>query len=613
MRTGSCLLALVLAGIVGCSDSRSLRVGAKPFAEQRILARMTGLILREAGWPVEPVVECDDTYSCMRALREGRIDLMVDYTGTGLVFLGEPVPEVQEEALRRVRESYGPAGVNWLTPLGFDNGYRVVIRTDRAAAGGIRSIEDLIVLGDGLKIACSAEYLRRPLDGLDSLLGRHGIRSPSNPLVLNDGCKRVEALLDRQVDVAVVFATDGVLTDSRLTVLEDTLRFFPPYEAVLVVHGKTLERHPGLTAVLARLEGRFPVEAMRKLNHAVQWEGRTPAAVAAEFLRNEKLLAGPDSAAKRVPELTIAVHRADALDSFAVSAQRAARSAFPTRPVVVKQTDDPIREVCEGKARLALLGAERFFQNQGKERTLRDERVEAVAVLGARVLHLVIRAGGNADGPPGRVGIQPTQSGAGRVGEILLDAAGIKPAMRGTAEELLAAVSGGALEQALILAEEGDPALVRAMKQGGLRLSSPELLLVAAGREPVPYLRRTRIPRQVYAGQASAVDTAGDQVVLAAPKPDPRGLGDTGGPATALRSSGLPLSPGETEVLAKAAGGGATPDPVLPSAWSAAAPGRTVETVGGSVAATVLSSLVIVFLIWLACLVVRRPDVEGPP
>ena len=191
------------------------------------------------------------------------------------------------------------------------------------------------------------------------------------------------------------------------------------------------------------------------------------------------------------------------------------------------------------------------------------------------------------------------------MGEMLLPPS-LDPAMRATAPDLLAALAAGKLDWVLILAEEGEPQLVKAMEQGRLELKSVEHLFSPSVREQVPYLRSSRIPQGTYPGQKAPVDTFGGQVVLAAPRPDSGGLGETGGPATALRSSGLPLSMDEVRALDRAAGLQVTPDPLLPSAWSAAAPRRTPEEDRGTLAPTVLNSLVILFLVWLACLVVRR-------
>jgi glycine betaine/choline ABC-type transport system substrate-binding protein len=69
-----------------------------------------------------------------------------------------------------------------------------------------------------------------------------------------------------------------------LAMLEDDRRYFPPYDAVPVVHAATLLRQPGVRTAIERLAGRITEDDMRRMNYAVEGEKRDPAAVAREFL-----------------------------------------------------------------------------------------------------------------------------------------------------------------------------------------------------------------------------------------------------------------------------------------------------------------------------------------
>jgi glycine betaine/choline ABC-type transport system substrate-binding protein len=68
-------------------------------------------------------------------------------------------------------------------------------------------------------------------------------------------------------------------------VLEDDRRYFPPYDAVPLVHTATLMRHPDIRRALASLAGRISERDMRALNRAVDVEGRGVPEVVREFLR----------------------------------------------------------------------------------------------------------------------------------------------------------------------------------------------------------------------------------------------------------------------------------------------------------------------------------------
>jgi glycine betaine/choline ABC-type transport system substrate-binding protein len=92
------------------------------------------------------------------------------------------------------------------------------------------------------------------------------------------------ALADGQVDVIAGDATAGLIEALDLVMLEDDLQYFPPYDAVPVVHAATLLRHPEIGEAIGRLTGRVGAAEMRRMNFAVDGQRRDPAVVVREFL-----------------------------------------------------------------------------------------------------------------------------------------------------------------------------------------------------------------------------------------------------------------------------------------------------------------------------------------
>jgi glycine betaine/choline ABC-type transport system substrate-binding protein len=104
-----------------------------------------------------------------------------------------------------------------------------------------------------------------------------------------------QALAADEVDLVVGSATDGLIAAMGLAVLEDDRHYFPPYDAVPIVNTASLGAHPGLDAALASLAGRLDAATMRRLNHAVDGEHRSPREVARAFLDSLTLAAPPVS------------------------------------------------------------------------------------------------------------------------------------------------------------------------------------------------------------------------------------------------------------------------------------------------------------------------------
>ncbi len=310
-------------------------------------------------------------------------------------------------------------------------------------------------------------------------------------------------------------ATDGALTGRRLRVLEDTLGFFPSCEAAVVARAESLERYPRLAPAFAPLAGRIDTPSMRRMNAAVRLEGQPVATVAAEFLRDAGLLAKPAGRRARGTKLVAVRAAADRLEADTVRALGVAQRTFPQRAVLSAEVDAPLEDLAAGRARLAVLGAERFFRTGPDGAPGRDPRAEAVVVLGTRAVHVVRRRGDRRAVLAGRVGLPPAGSGAA-VAERLVELAGVPPAARAPLRTLLA--------EALALRTLSQPLVCR----GGVRL---------------PYLRATRIPPETYTCQPGRMETLGAQVLLAGPAPPPGGAARVGGPAAALRTASVPLTP----------------------------------------------------------------------
>jgi glycine betaine/choline ABC-type transport system substrate-binding protein len=92
------------------------------------------------------------------------------------------------------------------------------------------------------------------------------------------------ALAAGQVDMIAGDATAGLIAALDLVMLEDDRHYFPPYDAVPVVHGATLLKEPRVRTALARLAGRIREPDMRAMNYAVEGEKRDPATVVQHFL-----------------------------------------------------------------------------------------------------------------------------------------------------------------------------------------------------------------------------------------------------------------------------------------------------------------------------------------
>lgn len=281
------LVALaLLAGAVLAAVPRDERivVGSKNFTEQVILGElMAQAIERYAGLPVDRRLNLGGTFICDRALRSGDIDVYVEYSGTALTAVfKQPVSRDPDAVLEEVRRLYADTARTMLPALGFDNTFAILVRGADAGARGLTRLSQLAAHAPGWRAAFGYEFLERE-DGYRGLAAAYGLRFAAPPRVM-DLTLIYRALADRQVDVIAGDATAGLIEALDLVALEDDRRYFPPYDAVPVVHAATLLRHPAVGAAIRRLGGCIDAAAMRRMNYAVDGRRRNPADVAREFL-----------------------------------------------------------------------------------------------------------------------------------------------------------------------------------------------------------------------------------------------------------------------------------------------------------------------------------------
>lgn len=283
LRHLAALLILQLTACGGQPDSR-LVIGSKNFTEQIVLAELLAQHLEaQLGIRVERRVNLGGTLICHQAVRAGEIDLYVEYTGTALTAVLNQLPASDPaEVLARVRSGYAREFALEVTePLGFDNTFAIVMRGEDARRLAIRSLSDAAPHARKLRAGFGYEFIERP-DGYRGLAKTYSLQFAAQPRLMELGLL-YRALEEKQVDIVAGSATDGIIAARDFVILEDDRRYFPPYEAVPVVHRAAFERHPRLRELLRSLAGRISAADMRRLNYAVDGERRDVAQVVREF------------------------------------------------------------------------------------------------------------------------------------------------------------------------------------------------------------------------------------------------------------------------------------------------------------------------------------------
>jgi len=284
-------LAVTMAfGSVAAAET--IVVGGKNFTEQQLLTSMTAQYLRGKGYDVDNRAGMGS--AVLRSAQEnGQVDVYWEYTGTGLIVYNNVKEKLgRQEGYEKVRELDMKKGLVWLNPSDANNTYALAMQASKAKAMGIETLSDMAAAvneGKELVLASNAEWYARD-DGFRPFAKAYDFKLPRNQIKRMDSGLTYTALKEGEVDIALVFATDGRIPAFDFVLLKDDRNFFPDYAITPVVRQDTLDNNPELDEQLNALSGLLDNEVMSRLNAEIDVEKEDIEKVARRFLEQNDLI-----------------------------------------------------------------------------------------------------------------------------------------------------------------------------------------------------------------------------------------------------------------------------------------------------------------------------------
>ena len=299
------LLALVLL-VAGCSggdtagddateaaedvERGAITVGSTDFSEQEIVASMYAAVLEDAGYDVERRFHLGSREVVLPALEKGDIDLYPEYVGTALEFLnggkGEATSNT-EATTEKLREAFAAKDIAVLEPAEAQDRNGLVVTKETADELDLETVSDLKEHAAELVFGGPPECPQRPLC-LQGYERAYELKFKEFRPLDAAGPITWAALEQGDIDVALMFTSQGVIADKGWVLLEEDEELQPAENIVPVVRTDALtdEVEELLNAVSAKLT----TEAISGLNRQVDSDGADPAEVAEAWLREEGLL-----------------------------------------------------------------------------------------------------------------------------------------------------------------------------------------------------------------------------------------------------------------------------------------------------------------------------------
>ncbi len=223
------VIALFAIGSVfaGGQQEKKIAVGSKNFTEQYIISEMMAQLFEAEGFKVSRDFGMAST-PARNALKTNQIDLYAEYTGTAwLTYLKKEKPiNDPQQLFEAVKKADKANNVVWLFLMDLNNTYAMAVKKEYANKHNLETLSDLTTLinkdPEDVKFAIDFEFYDRP-DGFFGMAEHYGMNIPKdskNVSTMEIGLS-YDAVDSGDVDVAMVFATDGKIKKYDMVVLKD--------------------------------------------------------------------------------------------------------------------------------------------------------------------------------------------------------------------------------------------------------------------------------------------------------------------------------------------------------------------------------------------------------
>lgn len=264
----------------------SLVVGSADFPESQTLAEIYAGALNAAGITASTKPNIGSREIYFKAVQDGSVDVVPDYSGNLLSHVDPEAPEVSAEDVYKALPEKLPEGLGVLEPAKAENKDAMVVTKATAEKHQLTSIEDLAKVCKDFTIAAPATFETRPY-GFPGLKKNYGCELKAlKPFSDGGGNLTLQALLKDEVQVADIYTTTPSIADNDLVVLEDPKSNFKAQQVLpLYNSAKMTDKAKEALNAVSRI---LTTEDLINLNRAVSGDQKQSAKDAAAGWLKEK-------------------------------------------------------------------------------------------------------------------------------------------------------------------------------------------------------------------------------------------------------------------------------------------------------------------------------------
>lgn len=293
------VVSIVLISVLflsGCQKpvEKNISIGSKSFTEGYILGSMVSDLLENSGFTVDRKAGMQ-TFIIKEALTTGQIDGYMEYTGTAYANFLKKTNVVRDpiELFNAVKEGDMENNIQRIAPMySINDTYALAMKKNKIALYGTNLSQFAQYINahpNTVTISVNHEFCDRA-DGFPAMASFYGLdvkKTIAKTLDLGIG---YVALNSDEFGVTMVYSTDGLLKKYDFFVLDDDKSFFLIYNPAFSVRKKVLDKYPEITKILEPITNALTVDDMINLNYLVDVDGKDPAEVANQYLKDKGLI-----------------------------------------------------------------------------------------------------------------------------------------------------------------------------------------------------------------------------------------------------------------------------------------------------------------------------------
>ena len=269
----------------GTIEGPTITIGSANFSENALVAEIYAQALEADGYQVERKLNVGNREIYEPALESGELDLVPEYIGTMLTFLGGAASSDSDETHAALRVALEPKGLTVLDYAAAQDKNGFVVTRATADELGVAKVSDLAAFNGTLVLGGPPECPERAfcLKGLEDVYGLSF--QEFRPLDAG-GPITVAALEGDEIQVGLMFTSDGTILAKDFVLLEDDKGLQPAENLAPVVRAEIVDAYgDGLGETLNKVSSRLTTVELVSLNKFVGIDGEDPETVAAEWLK----------------------------------------------------------------------------------------------------------------------------------------------------------------------------------------------------------------------------------------------------------------------------------------------------------------------------------------